>query len=232
MTSFARFAPVIAIALLAAAPAVAQSPALRLAQVASALGYTYAWLPGEAAVSLSRPGIVVVLRAGNTRYEIGDGVAIADRAPVFEHDDLVVSPSVAATLKRVAAEHPLPQPPASPPTFPAAASGTLTVDARMAFGMDAVAVRGRAPAGVPVTIALAGEISRDLPSVTIARRTVITAADGSYAALIGLTAASGPPGTAVIATVTSLPGITPASTRLIVAEPSPSVVSPLDTIPQ
>ena len=109
--------------------------------------------------------------------------------------------------------------------------GALTVEARIAHGKEAVAIRGRGPANVPITVTLTGEISRDLPVVVLSRTTARTDADGTYSVTIGIVA--GPPrGSTIVATVTSLPGITPGSARLQIDRPSPNVDSPLDADPQ
>jgi hypothetical protein len=214
-----------------AAPAVAAEPSIPLARIAAENGYAYAWLAGEGAVSLSRPGVVVVLRAGQKLYRVGDRVVSADRAPYYDGTDLVVSAAVAANLHRLAQAFPLPPAPLAPPTQTAPITGTLSVEARQVAGRDAIAIRGRGPADAPVFVTLTGEISRDLPVVVLSRITTRVAPDGSYAADIGISSAP-PPGTVVVATVTSVTGVKPSSARVVLAATSPAVVSPLDQLPK
>jgi hypothetical protein len=214
-----------------AAPAVAAEQSIPLARVATENGYAYAWLAGEGAVSLSRPGIVVVLRAGQKLYRAGDRVISADRAPYYDGTDLVVSPAVAANLRRLAQAFPVPPPPFAPPTQTAAVTGSLSVEARQVAGRDAIAVSGRGPADAPVLITLTGEVSRDLPVVVLSRIATRVKPDGTYQADIGISSAP-PRETVVVATVTSVTGVKPSSTRVVLKATSPSVNSPLDKLPQ
>jgi len=232
MFSFLRLAvPTLAIVALAF-PAAAAERSVPLARVAAETGYSYAWLPGEAAVSLTRPGVAVVFRAGEMLYRVGDRVISADRAPEFDGTDLVVSPATVAALRSIALAFPVPPPPRMGVPEATSASGALTVDITFVQGKDAVLVRGRGPADLPVTITLTGEVSRDLPVVVLSRTSVRTDADGMYSATIG-TVTGPPPGTSMVATATSLPGVAPASKRIKVVHTSPIVnSSPLDQLPK
>jgi len=214
-----------------AAPAVAAEPSVPLTRVAAENGYAYAWLAGEGAVSLSRPGLVVVLRAGQKLYRVGDRVVSADSAPYYDGTDLVVSQVVAANLRRLAQAFPVPPPPLAPPTQTAAVTGSLSVEARQVAGRDAIAVSGRGPADAPVYVTLTAEISRDLPVVVLSRVVTRVRPDGSYSADIGITSAP-PRETVVIATVTSVTGVRSSSARVVLKAPSPAVTSPLDKLPQ
>ncbi len=231
MSSLPRFALVLALIAATAAPVAAQPNGTPLARLAVQDGYTYAWLADEAGVQLSKPGVVIEIRAGQTLYRVGDRVYAADVPPYYNGTDLVVSASVAEQLARIAQAHPVIPPPPVPPIAATTGSGALTVEARIAHGMEAVAIRGRGPANVPITVTLTGEISRDLPVVVLSRTAAYTAADGTYSVTIGMAAAP-PHGTTIVATVTSLTGITPGSARLQIDRPSPNIVSPLDADPQ
>ncbi len=232
MFSFLRLALPVLAAVAVAIPAAAQDGFVPLARVAAETGYTYAWLPGEAAVSLTRPGVAVVFRAGDMLYSVGDRVISADRAPEFDGTDLVVSPATVAALRSIALAFPAPPPPRAAVPEATSASGALTVDVTFVPGREAVAVRGRGPADLPITITLTGEVSRDLPVLVLSRTSVRTDADGMFYAVIG-TVNGPPPGTAIVATATSLPGVAPASKRIIVTHISPLITSsPLDQLPQ
>ena len=229
--SLARLAFTLTFIAAVAAPAVAAEPSVPLTRVAAENGYVYAWLAGEGAVSLSRPGVVVVLRAGQKLYRVGDRVISADSAPYYDGTDLVVSQVVAANLRRLAQAFPVPPPPIAPPTQTAAVTGSLSVEARQVAGRDAIAVRGRGPADAPVYVTLTAEISRDLPVVVLSRVATRVKPDGSYAADIGISSAP-PRDTVVIATVSSVTGVKPSSARVVLKATSPAVTSPLDKLPQ
>lgn len=227
----ARLAFAITLIAAVAAPAAAAETSIPLARVAAENGYTYAWLAGEGAVSLSRPGVVVVLRAGQKLYRVGDRVISADRAPYYDGTDLVVSAAVAANLRRLAQAYPVSPPPFAPPTQTAAVTGSLSVEARQVAGRDAIAISGRGPADAPVYVTLTGEISRDLPVVVLSRVVTRVKADGTYGAEVGISSAP-PPDTVVIATVTSVTGVKPSSARVVLKATSPTITSPLDKLPQ
>jgi hypothetical protein len=231
MLSFVRLVVPALIIASVAIPAAAAERSVPLARVAAETGYTYAWLPGEASVSLTRPGVVVVFRAGEQLYRVGDRMISADRAPEFDGTDLVISPATVAALRSIALAFPVPPPPRLAPAAATSASGALTVDLFFVPGRDAVGVRGQGPADLPITITLTGEISRDIPVVVLSRTSVRTGADGTYEAIIG-TSSGAPPGTSIVATATSLPGVTPASKRIVVGHTSPRVDSPLDRLPK
>jgi len=231
MSSLARLAIALVFIATTAAPVAAQPIGTPLARLAVQDGYTYAWLADEAGVQLSKPGVVIEFRAGQTLYRVGDRVFAADVPPYYNGSDLVVSASVAEQLARIAQAYPVIPPPPPAPIAATSGSGALTVEARIAHGMEAVAIRGRGPANVPITVTLTGEISRDLPVVVLSRTAAHTASDGTYSVIVGI--AAGPPsGTTIVATVTSLTGITPGSARLQIDRPSPNVDSPLDADPQ
>ncbi len=226
-----RFAFALTFIAAVAAPAVAAETSFPLMRVAAENGYAYAFLAGEGAVSLSRPDVVVVLRAGQKLYRVGDRVVAADRAPYYDGTDLVVSPAVAAYLRRLAQAFPVALPPLAPPRLTAAVTGTLSVEARQVAGRDAIAVSGRGPADAPVLVTLTAEISRDLPVVVLSRVLTRVKPDGTYGADIGISSAP-PRESVVIATVTSVTGVTSSSARVVLKATSPSVTSPLDKLPQ
>jgi len=231
MLWFARLVSMVILSAAVTAPVVAADTSIPLARIAAENSYVYAWIASEGAVSLSRPGVVVVFRAGQKLYSVGDRVMTADVAPQYDGTDLVVSPAVAAALRRIARANPVPAPVPAAPNPPTTATGVLTVSVQQIAGRDALAVRGRGPAGVPVTVTLTGEISRDLPVVVLSRTATHTGADGAYAVEVAIAAGTGR-ATRIIATATSLRGVTPGSASVIVGPTSPQIDSPLDKLPQ
>ena len=199
-----------------------------LMRVAEAAGYVYAWSASASEVTLSRPGLSIVLRPGNRRYEINDRVAYASEAPVYENGDLVVPMDVVNQLRLLAGRNPDVRATEGARTgsvsTPVTASGKLTLTARMATGRAAIEIDGMAPASVPVTLTLVGSISRDLPDVLLRRVTLQT--DGTFHATIPVASAM-PRGSYVTVTATSLPGVSPASARVLIAAPNPGIDSDL-----
>jgi Copper amine oxidase N-terminal domain len=234
-----RFAAAFVATTLSVIPATAHAGS-SLQRVADQVGYAYAWSGSASEVTLSRPGLTVVLRPGNRRWQINDRVAYASEAPVYENGDLSVSADVVAELRALAGRYQVSRategtrigaPPAVP--APASASGSLSILVSPAPGQAAVVVDGSAPAAlrgsaVPVTLTLTGTISRDLPTVTLRRVTLAT--DGTFHTTMAISGM--PRGSVVTVTATSLLGLAPASAKITVGEPNRGVDSPLDHLPK
>ncbi len=212
-----------------ATPATAHTgtPLMRVAQAA---GYAYAWSASASEVTLSRPGLIIVLRPGSRRYEINDHVAYASDAPVYENGDLVVPADVVTQLRALAGASPVSRATegARPGPIPAQQTGKLTLTARPAVGRVAIVVDGTAPGPIPVTLTLVGTMSRDIPEAVLSRVTLAT--DGTFHATLAL-ASSMPRGSVVTVTATSLSGVSPASARVTVGQPNPGLDTDLDHLP-
>jgi hypothetical protein len=178
-----------------------------LQTLARTYGFTYQWIVTEAAVRLSRPGVTVLIRAGNPRMAINDRLFYLTDVPVEYSNELYVSSQAEEALRELADEYPLNRrvivlsPPAAP------ATGALTLKIAYAEGAESILASGHGPAGVPVSIVLKAEISRDLPTITIGRANVQTDDDGAYTALIPA-ASMGFVNSVLVATVSSR-GLTP-----------------------
>src|ERR1700733_4821492 len=214
-----RFGAMIIATAFLATPATAHT-GTPLMGVAQAAGYAYAWSASASEVTLSRPGLIIVLRPGSRRYEINDHVAYASDAPVYENGDLVVPADVVTQLRALAGASPVSRATegARPGPIPAQQTGKLTLTARPAVGRVAIVVDGTAPGPIPVTLTLVGTMSRDIPEAVLSRVTLAT--DGTFHATLAL-ASSMPRGSVVTVTATSLSGVSPASARVTVGQPNP-----------
>lgn len=201
-----------------------------LAGVAAADGFTYAWLPTEAGVVLTRPGIRVVLRPGRFFYEVNNATPIADRAPTFNGEDLLISPALVARLAQIAqhasADAASAANTTAAPAVVVRAPGVprpITIAAKLVPGRTALAISGNGTPNTTITIVLAGEISKDLPVVKIRRATAAVDANGAYSLEMGY----GPDAhqrTTITATAASATGTDHAVAHIVVDE-SPTGVS-------
>ncbi|GAC1659509.1 MAG: hypothetical protein NVS4B13_04510 [Candidatus Elarobacter sp.] len=218
-----HLAATLVVTALLATPATAHT-GTPLMRVAEATGYVYTWSAAASEVTLSRPGLTIVLRPGNRRYEINERVAYASEAPVYENDDLVVPADVVSQLRALAGRTPDTRATegarTGPASTPVTASGSLTIKVRPATGRDAIVIDGTAPASMPVTLTLVGSISRDLPDVLLRRVTLQS--DGTFHTTVSV-APTMPRGSFVVVTATSLPGVAPASARVIIGAPNPGL---------
>jgi hypothetical protein len=162
-----------------------------LASVAAADGFTYAWLPTESGVVLTRPGVRVVLRPGRLFYEVNNATPIADRAPTFNGEDLLISPLLVERLAQIA--HASSAAVAAteatmPKTIVVRAAGAprpITIAAKLVPGRTSLELTGNGTPNTTIAITLTEEISKDLPVVTIRRAAVAIDTNGSYSIQMG-----------------------------------------------
>src|ERR1700680_2233758 len=80
-----------------------------ISRVAAELGYAYAYLGPEDAVSLSRPGVTILVRPGERLFDVNDRTEAMDGAvPRFSRNDLYVSEQFVARLRAIAARYATP----------------------------------------------------------------------------------------------------------------------------
>ena len=101
----------------------------------------------------------------------------------------------------------------------------FTLRASQVTGRNEIVVDGTAPAALPVRIYLTGEISRDIPVVTLYGVTLAT--DGTFHAVLPI-APSMPRDSVVIVTATSLSGASLATARVVVGAPNPQLDTRFD----
>jgi hypothetical protein len=215
---------------------IAQSQAasmLALTGVARAYGFTYASESTQAAAELARPGVSLLLRAGDLRYQLNDDVRYLGRAPVYKDNQLYVDASFERVLAELAAKHPWPDPafpPAGVAVVAPASAPALTIGAYYVDGTESIDISGSGPAGVPVTVTLKARMSRDLPIVTVDRAIVITDRDGKYDVVV-------PAGSIALQNTTffasaSGRGLEPVTAHVEIQKPNPALHSPNDGLPK
>jgi len=210
----------------------AQTPSYSLVAVAGHNGYNLQWLLAERSVRLYRPGLVIVIRPGATMYEVNNRVEFADAAPQYVNGDLLVSPSLAARLARLAS---MAAATASRQSYggvrsteaQAAVSGPIVLEAHSQLGSEAIAVSGHAPSAAPVTITLLATISPDLPTVLVSRHDVQPDANGAFQATIPI-GSDYFRNSILHVLATSAAGATPASATVTVQAPNAGVTVPSD----
>jgi len=204
---------------------------LPLATVAARAGYTYQWEPGHSSVVLSRPGIVVVLRPGESVYQENNQTAVADESPSYAHGDLYVTPALANRLAVLAGRSPSMVRNAGGLTVvgqsDVSAHGAISLEAQPLHGSEAISVDGTAPPNAPVTITLLATVSSEVPTIVVSRQDVVTDVNGRFGAVIPIASAY-ERGTILKIVATSLPGVVPAAAQLVINAPNPGVNVPLE----
>jgi hypothetical protein len=208
----------------------AQTSQIPLSAVANKDGYSLHWLLPERAIQLYRPGLAIVIRPGARMYEVNSRVEFSDAAPAYVNGDLLVSPSLAKRLARLASMavvHHSSTVGDSSFAAPITPSGPVTLAIEPVRGSDALSVSGRAPSSAPVTITLLAQISPDLPTVLLSRHEVLPSANGQYQATISY-APDFLQNTIVQVVATSPLGVTPATASVTVASANAGLTVPFD----
>ena len=174
------------------APASADD-AIALATVARQLGFTYAYLPYENAVSLARSGATIVVRPGDAFFTANERrEPVYGMVPEYRNNDVFVSPAfveeirglgrrvdrVDAEAARANSDAAILRPVAAIVPAGRVASAVASYDALE----DRAIVRGIATPGSYVGIRLRAALSESLPMLTLDRTTVVAGADGTFVA--------------------------------------------------
>jgi hypothetical protein len=108
--------------------------------------------------------------------------------------------------------------------------GGITVSVGPVTGTEAISVSGKAPAMAPVTITLFATISKDLPSVFVNRRDILTDASGHFSANVPI-APDFWRGTILTVTASSPDVTSTATVNTTVIVPNPGPVLTGDDLP-
>jgi hypothetical protein len=232
-----RFLHSIASALIVTAmvcPVAAAQQELPLARVAAQSGFSYSWIGAERAVEISKPGMLIVLRPGQSLFEVNDRIETTAVAPRYANNDLYISQSLANRLAQLARQ---PEAQArnlmiqraaaarAEATELSAVTGAIKLEVHPLPGSEALIVSGQAPAGVPVTITLFATYSTDLPTVVVSRNDAHPDASGRFSTIVPI-APDYFRGSLMDVLATSLPGVTVATARYVVGPPNDKVLVP------
>jgi hypothetical protein len=222
----------------ATAPAVAQAQGVALRHIAEQLGYDYAYMAQQDAVTLRRPGVAILLRPGETTFAVNDRTETTTRAPWFFRGDLYVSTVLADQLAEIATRYLRPQPArvaVREATVPGEAtanpSGTISLDVRPLPGSEAIVASGTAPASAEIVLTLFGTESVDLPDVIVSRQRIASDSAGHFTAAIAI-APNYFRGSILTVVASLVAGSISARARLIVGAPNEGVSVPAEQLPR
>lgn len=205
-----------------------------LMRVAAQSGYTYSWLSSERAVSLSRPGIVIVIRPGDQIYEVNDRIETTSIAPRYASNDILVSEALARRineLARVASGSASLGSGGIPLTITTTpVQGSITLAVRPVPGSEALDISGTAPASVPVTLTLLATVSSDIPTVVVSRHDLQTDRSGHFQTTVSI-APDYLRGSILQVSATSVPGVSSATVQIIPGAPNAAVSVPVERYP-
>ncbi len=213
------------------APANAQTVAL--ASVAKQLGYSYTWVGTQDAVELTRGTMTVVIRPGQSLFDVNERTETTAVAPYRSHNEVYVSEQMAAQLAAIAKTvEPSSAAGAHAMAAPATFTGSIVLDTvHQMNGTYQLSVSGSAPAGAPVTVTETATFSREIPNVTL--QVTHVAADSSGRFATTLPAAPGYlRGSIITVRASSQPGVAVASTQLVLKAPNEGVSVPVEALPR
>jgi hypothetical protein len=204
-----------------------------LSTVAHEYGFVYASEGSEVAAQLSRPGISLLVRVGDPRYQLNDDVQYLNHPPTFRDNQIYVDAGFESVLAHLAQTHPWPDAanvvptvaPANPP-----AGSPLTISAHYIDATSTIAASGTGPAGAPIQVVVKAILSRDIPAIIVSRATAYAAADGSYRAVVSVLQLTFP-NSALQFVATAGPNVVPALTTIQLGPPNPKLKNPNDTVP-
>jgi hypothetical protein len=209
-----------------------------LARVAAESHLNYSWLSAERAVVLTGPGLVLLVRPGESLYEVNNRVESASTPTRYAQDDIIVPSSMAARIEELARQaQALSATETQQQVFervssPGAAEvrGSIALEVHQLAGQSAVLIKGQAPPSAPVMITLLATLSSDIPNVLVSRHTIEAEPDGRFQVIVPF----GPDYVSdsylrVIAT--SGPGVTEASAQVTIAPPNAGLAIPWEVQP-
>ena len=231
----------VSVAITTPASAIYAAQDTALMAVATNLGYAYNYLGPEDAAALTRPGVTIVIRPGNRLFDVNDRTEAMDgAAPRFALNDIYVSESLVARLRQIAMRYPVSNAAeraivvTNPVTSARETSvrGAITdLTVTQIAGQQSLAVGGKAPANLPVTLTLIGTFSSELPDVVLSRHLVTADTNGTFNSAVPI--ASGYYRGAILTLVaSSYSGITSAKSSIQVKAPNAAVSVPADATPR
>jgi hypothetical protein len=174
----------------------------------------------------------VVIRPGESLYEINNRVESTDIPPSSVGNDVYVSSSLAHHIMQIAwnmqaqdANARRAQEQAVARSF--ALQGAIALNVQPLKGAEAVLITGTAPPGAPVLITLLGTLSSELPNVLISRHDLTAGPDGKFQAVLPI----GPDylrNSFLRVLATSGPNVTSASAQIVIGPPNPGANVPVD----
>jgi hypothetical protein len=226
-------------ALLAVAPPAMAGHETPLAKVAADLGFQYSYLGPEDAVALTKAGVTVVIRPGESLFDVNDRTESIDGSPPrFSHSDIYISDALLRRLRQIsahygslAADREITVTTAAPSGYGAISGAISGLTLVQVPGSQEVSVGGKAPANAPVTLTLIETISLEVPDVVLSRHEVLADVDGTFKTDISI-APGYYRGGILTLVASSVAGVSPAKAHLVMKAPNGTVSIPNDQVPR
>jgi hypothetical protein len=163
--------------------AAAADSTIPLAKVARDLGYHYAYLPLENAVSLTRAGAVILVRPGDGFFTVNDRrEPVYGTVPFYRRNDVVVSRAFEDEIRPFARYFRTAATPAPAAPEVVDAGAVDRVAANFLPNENVVVVAGTATPGTHVSVILRAVLSQELPVVTLDGADIVADENGRFRA--------------------------------------------------
>jgi hypothetical protein len=169
----------------------AQDHLTSLTDVAKKLGYTYAYLGPDEAVSLNRPGVSVIIRPGAPLFDMNDRtIPVSGSVPVYSNGDIYVSSAMIGLLRRLAGPNAVVGHDAVADVQPLMGMHPhrpAVIDSLSAMhieGDQALRVAGQASPYAAITLTLVAKLSRSIPDVVVSRLHVSADKSGAFSSRV------------------------------------------------
>jgi hypothetical protein len=198
------------------------------------LGYAYSYLGPEDAVALTKPGVTIVIRPGERLFDVNDRTeAMEGSAPRFSHSDIFISDALFARLRQLSAKYPS-QSTGERAIVVQNGSAVTNVSGAIAQlylaqvpGKLDIAVSGKAPGNLPITLTFYATLTTQIPDVVVSRNEIVSDANGTFKT--DITPASAYYYGGILTVVaSSVTGVTPAKSQIVLKAPNDATIVPND----
>lgn len=188
LTQNAAITSIAALSVLASSGGASADDAVSLARVARQLGFHYSYLPFENAVSLARPGIVVIVRPGEPFFSANERrEPVFGMVPEYRQNDVYVSRAFISEIRGLG------QP------FPSVSNARVVVQrgpvdqgrvselhVLQVPNAPTITVSGSATPGSRIELVLRAALSASVPVVVLDRVTAFADSSGSFATVVSI----------------------------------------------
>jgi hypothetical protein len=226
-------------AIFATAPAAIAGHETPLSKAAADLGFQYSYLGPEDAVALTKAGVTVVIRPGESLFDVNDRTeAVEGNAPRFSHNDIYISDQLLRRLRQISAhyggpsgDHEIAVTSGQPSGYNAISGAISGLTVVQSPGKQEISVGGKAPANAPITLTLIGTFSSEIPDVVLSRHEVTADVDGTFKTDLSI-APGYYRGGILTLVASSVAGVSPAKAHIVMKAPNGTVSVPADQVPR
>ncbi|MBC5799127.1 MAG: hypothetical protein GIX03_08085 [Candidatus Eremiobacteraeota bacterium] len=187
LTRSAAITSLATLSVLASSARASADDALSLTRVARQLGFHYSYLPFENAVSLARPGIVVVVRPGDPFFSANERrEPVFGMVPEYRQNDVYVSRSFMSEIRGLGQPFPAPSARLVVQRGPVDQGHVSELHLSQIPDAPTITVTGTATPGSRIEVVLRAALSASVPIVILDRATAFSDSSGAFATVVSI----------------------------------------------